>query len=449
MLIQILLSFGYIDALVPLLIIMILIAAAAGLTRGWDALKLFGIETLVGAGGIAGKGSLTRKSAYQGSKVVTAAIKSPPLKKNVAAKIKNARDKIVTGRQTNQATNSLTQYVMTPPSGGRGTTGTGSGGSNTSVPSQTQAGQATSRNIKTPLVTYGLKAAAGAALVGGGLLAPLGYKRIRKVGQDYEYNYYKREYENAKTKEEKEKWASKMYGMMEKQGIVPTSQLEFSAAEHAHDYLKKHFVPGSILSKENADSLQKKLKNIERTRQLNVGIQKLQEDYNRSKISAADVKSEVRKLVKDYYTPGFKEAEVASAVGAAMPKTAPQISTSSRSRFDYKKRLKQTAGVAATGGLAVPLRAGHEIGKRMNLGGKFDNRVIEAVAKKQFKEDFKDELDKLDPNKRKDILNNQRQKFWVEYWKAKNKSRIKNKNFMTDKEYNDEYKKKLKEQLGI
>lgn len=63
---QIILSFGSVEALIPLLIIIILIAAAAGLTRGWDALgKLFGITILTGIGaGAVGRGSLSGKTAF-------------------------------------------------------------------------------------------------------------------------------------------------------------------------------------------------------------------------------------------------------------------------------------------------------------------------------------------------------------------------------------------------
>jgi hypothetical protein len=61
----VILSFGAIDALVPLIIIIILIAAAGGLTRGFDMLKFFGIETLAGIGaGAAAKGSLLKKTAF-------------------------------------------------------------------------------------------------------------------------------------------------------------------------------------------------------------------------------------------------------------------------------------------------------------------------------------------------------------------------------------------------
>ncbi len=56
-----LLSVGAINALVPILIIIVLIGAAAGLTRGFSFLDLFGIGTLMGMGPRRGtKGSLAR-----------------------------------------------------------------------------------------------------------------------------------------------------------------------------------------------------------------------------------------------------------------------------------------------------------------------------------------------------------------------------------------------------
>ena len=56
-LLPVLLTFGAIDALVPVLIIIVLIAAAATLTRGWNALNIFGIGVLAGVAGQAGQGA--------------------------------------------------------------------------------------------------------------------------------------------------------------------------------------------------------------------------------------------------------------------------------------------------------------------------------------------------------------------------------------------------------
>lgn len=62
----VLLSIGAINALVPILIILILIAASAGLTRGWDAFSMFGISALAGIGSPS-RGMLARRSAFTGS----------------------------------------------------------------------------------------------------------------------------------------------------------------------------------------------------------------------------------------------------------------------------------------------------------------------------------------------------------------------------------------------
>lgn len=62
---QVLLSFGGIDALIPLIIIVIIIGAAAGLTRKFDFLEFLGISTFLGAGrGFGGRGAITGKTAY-------------------------------------------------------------------------------------------------------------------------------------------------------------------------------------------------------------------------------------------------------------------------------------------------------------------------------------------------------------------------------------------------
>jgi hypothetical protein len=72
-LLPVLLSFGAIDALVPLLIVIILIGAAAAMTRGWDVFKILGINFVadIGAAGVGSKGGLSRAvktTAGKGSK---------------------------------------------------------------------------------------------------------------------------------------------------------------------------------------------------------------------------------------------------------------------------------------------------------------------------------------------------------------------------------------------
>ena len=93
--IYVLLSFGAVNALVPLMLIIILIAAAAGLTRGYNILGLFGIGTIAdiveGRPGIkGGKSFLIGKSAFRfGSGRLTAAM-AGTLSKPIAKAIKSA-----------------------------------------------------------------------------------------------------------------------------------------------------------------------------------------------------------------------------------------------------------------------------------------------------------------------------------------------------------------------
>ncbi|MEM3781900.1 MAG: hypothetical protein QXT43_03000, partial [Candidatus Micrarchaeaceae archaeon] len=65
--VSVMLSFGAVNALIPIMIIIILIAAAAGLMRGYDLFAIFGIGTLVGAGAMTKKGSILGRSPYGGT----------------------------------------------------------------------------------------------------------------------------------------------------------------------------------------------------------------------------------------------------------------------------------------------------------------------------------------------------------------------------------------------
>ena len=61
LLFAVVLSIGAVDALIPLMIIVVLIVAAAGATRGYSIFNLFGIATLAGIG--VGRGSISGRSA--------------------------------------------------------------------------------------------------------------------------------------------------------------------------------------------------------------------------------------------------------------------------------------------------------------------------------------------------------------------------------------------------
>ncbi len=60
---HVVLSIGYITAIIPILIILILIVAAAGLSRGWSLFSLFGLGTLAGIG-LGSRGSVAKRTAY-------------------------------------------------------------------------------------------------------------------------------------------------------------------------------------------------------------------------------------------------------------------------------------------------------------------------------------------------------------------------------------------------
>ncbi len=59
---SIILSVGAINALIPVLIILFFIGAAAGIARGWSLFNVFGIGTIAGLGGGQGKGTLANKT---------------------------------------------------------------------------------------------------------------------------------------------------------------------------------------------------------------------------------------------------------------------------------------------------------------------------------------------------------------------------------------------------
>ena len=60
LLVYALLSFGYIPALIPILVILVLLVAAGATMRGYSIFNLFGIATLAGIG-TGSKGSLRGK----------------------------------------------------------------------------------------------------------------------------------------------------------------------------------------------------------------------------------------------------------------------------------------------------------------------------------------------------------------------------------------------------
>ena len=82
--IAIILSIGAINAFIPLIIILILIVAAAGLMRGYNIFALFGISALLGG---AGKATLARKNVASKTGAPITRKKVKDLKKHVQKKV--------------------------------------------------------------------------------------------------------------------------------------------------------------------------------------------------------------------------------------------------------------------------------------------------------------------------------------------------------------------------
>jgi hypothetical protein len=101
---EVLLSFGGIEALIPLMIVVILIGAAAGLTRKFDFLAFLGISTLAGVGsGFSGRGSIKGKSGYGRTAGGALAGKAPVKSKVLVGKgLKKAKDAMQTRKQMKQ-----------------------------------------------------------------------------------------------------------------------------------------------------------------------------------------------------------------------------------------------------------------------------------------------------------------------------------------------------------
>ncbi|MGC9142682.1 MAG: hypothetical protein ACP5HF_02155 [Candidatus Micrarchaeia archaeon] len=86
---SLLFSLGAINAFIPLIIILILIVAAAGLMRGYNIFALLGLSALLGG---AGRGTLANKQVSKSTDMVR---KNAPLEKKLKSLNKKAGSKIV------------------------------------------------------------------------------------------------------------------------------------------------------------------------------------------------------------------------------------------------------------------------------------------------------------------------------------------------------------------
>ncbi len=326
----VILSFGYVNALIPLLIIIILIAAAAGLTRGWDALKLFGIEALMGVGA-AGKGSLRGKSAYK-SKYVTTFSPSQlrTIKKKTSPYIgagagKTLGNKIVNRSKKAALTNSLMKAVA--PAGGAKGAGMSTG--NAKQPpgrvrmALNKAGQRTGINTNTAK-----KLAEGAALAATGVGAMAGLNVVRDISYDNKVNRYRAASADAETSsaalDAKQKAAFDLQKKMMEKGKMPLTEEERRSAADARAYLdrmkQKDFIErhgGSLYSKDEQNAMRRHLEKVDT---LNVKMAELQGK------TGDDLKESASKLSAMYLagTGAFSGSAIEAAIGKRKEQTPAQ-----------------------------------------------------------------------------------------------------------------------------
>ncbi len=289
----IILSFGAVYALIPLLIIIILIAAAAGISRGYDIFAIFGIGVLAGIGGKSGgKGSLAGKSAYKGragSTIGRAFAGSPVGRKisgQVAARAAAAKGAIVTGRSAKALNSALVQEVVA------------------------KSGPVTSHHI--------VKMAVGGVAATGALMAGAGVRAIASGT----YGRTLKKYEGAKTQADREKYASKLQDLREQHGIKPTTNIELASAKDAINYdVKKAGSLGRTLTKKETDTLTKRLTDLTRIQALHEEAQKLKVTSGMialgGALPAGYIENEVGRLVNEFHgksTPASRSALDQSSV---------------------------------------------------------------------------------------------------------------------------------------
>ncbi|MDE1873747.1 MAG: hypothetical protein KGI04_01350 [Candidatus Micrarchaeota archaeon] len=259
MLLAVVLSFGAVDALIPLLVIMILIAAAAGLTRGYNLFRIFGIGTLagIGAAGLSGKGSLVGKTSYSKSPVKAKGVgrqfayRATGLKNRQGKTVspgKFARSKVNSwqaGRAANKQANSL------PGISGNSISG----------------GSAFKSAVGRILHVAG-QAAGGAFLgsvlssKGGGMVAKEKYnstlKKYENASEKYKAAGSKLEQESALA--DREKYAHQLQDMAEKENIPMSSPLEHASTSDAISYtLKEAQAKGRPLTQSEAATVRNAL----------------------------------------------------------------------------------------------------------------------------------------------------------------------------------------------
>ncbi|MDE1854723.1 MAG: hypothetical protein KGH57_00145 [Candidatus Micrarchaeota archaeon] len=212
----IVLSFGAIYALIPLLIIIILIAAAAGISRGYDIFSIFGIGVLAGIGGAASRGgkatgSIAGKTAYKGR---AGSVLVRPMGKSIAGKMLGK--------------------------GVAGTAGKIKGVGNT-IKAKQLANDLKSMQKGGELSTSNLGKAQGVKLAAGAVLAvgALHNVGLRLLGSGA-YGRAAKKFEEARQRNDTKKmqeWGYKMNQWRERHGVQPTTALELASTAYALQYM--------------------------------------------------------------------------------------------------------------------------------------------------------------------------------------------------------------------
>ncbi len=234
---SIILSVGAINALVPVLIIIVFIGAAAGLSRGFSFFNLFGIGTLVGLSP-RGKGTLaykTLKKSYLKSRQKPLMVTKSKFKEDE----KKKQEAINKDFQTYFNTSSATGAAQISPADAKGS------GAATIPPAATSSGTSNSERTIGNQILSGLGKATSltSPLVRGSLLAGAGFVNMVAKGElpkKAKEIFYKRK--------DKEKYISR-YSSGQNATVLEDTMASIAIARQKLSKLKKDTASSNTLSK--------------------------------------------------------------------------------------------------------------------------------------------------------------------------------------------------------
>ncbi len=209
------------------MVIIILMAAAAGLTRGYDILKIFGIGTMAGVAGagLAGRGSMLGKTAF--SKAPTKALGSGRRFAGAAGSLTSKGGKSL-GQQAGGKLNARTQAKLE-----RQHTDALTNLIDKRLAGKTQEAKEVGRLNKTR-TGLGVFMRMATPVAGVGIGHAMGGKGSQ-ISHNAAYERALKRYREAET-EDKGKYASQLLGLVSKSKIAFGSELEFAATADATKY---------------------------------------------------------------------------------------------------------------------------------------------------------------------------------------------------------------------